>query len=164
MIKTADTYGRPTYNFGRAGIAGMYQKCPEPRAIATLQAGCNAGIRYFDSAPHNGTGLSEQRLGQFLESKPCDEVKVSTEVGRLLTPVSPGMAADKGFVGALPALVHFDYSHDGIVRSVGDSLMRLGLTQIDIQYVMTSAVLRVGLRHPGIGPTSWAEGLWFLTG
>ena len=121
--------------FGCAGIAGLYQACPPDQATATLEAAWTAGIRYFDTAPFYGTGLSEQRLGAFLAGKPRDSVVVSTKVGRLLTPVPAGQAADNGFVGGLPATVHFDYSHDAILRSVDESLTRLRTDHIDILYI-----------------------------
>lgn len=123
------------FGFGCAGIAGLYQACPPDQAMATLEAAWAAGIRYFDTAPFYGAGLSEQRLGAFLASKPRDSVVISTKVGRLLTPVAEGTAADNGFVGGLPATVHFDYSHDAILRSVDESLTRLRTDHIDILYV-----------------------------
>ena len=122
------TSGLGPFGFGCAGIAGMYQACPERKAMATLQAAWDSGIRYFDTAPFYGTGLSEQRLGQFLQGK---RATVSTKVGRVLTPVDD--APDNGFIGALPALVHFDYTHDAILRSFEASLARLD--HIDILYV-----------------------------
>ncbi len=123
------------YGFGCAGIAGMYQACPPDQAQDALSAAWDLGLRYFDTAPFYGHGLSELRLGAFLAGKPRDEVLISTKAGRLLTPVAPGAAPDNGFVGGLPALVHFDYSHDGILRSVEESLNRLRLSHIDLLYV-----------------------------
>ncbi len=121
--------------FGCAAIAGLYRACPEDQAQATLDAAWAAGIRYFDTAPFYGTGLSEQRLGQFLRGKPRDDVVISTKVGRLLHPVAPESAPDYGFVGAIPHEVTFDYTGNGILRSVEGSLKRLGLDRIDILYV-----------------------------
>ena len=123
------------FGFGCAGIAGLYQACPTDQAMATLEAAWAAGIRYFDTAPFYGTGLSEQRLGAFLAGKPRADRVISTKVGRLLTPVAESHAVDTGFVGGLPATVHFDYSHDAILRSVDESLIRLQTDHIDILYV-----------------------------
>ena len=123
------------FSFGCAGIAGMYQACPPDQAAATLTAAWDAGIRYFDTAPFYGHGLSEQRLGAFLADKPRSDVVISTKAGRILTPAAPGTTPDHGFVGANPARVHFDYSHDGIMRSVEASLKRLRTDHIDILYV-----------------------------
>ena len=116
-------------------IAGLYQDCPDDQATATLTAAWAAGIRSFDTAPFYGTGLSEQRLGQFLADKPRDGFVISTKAGRLLIPVRSGTAPEYGFVGGLPARVVFDYSGPGIRRSVGESLARLGLARIDILYL-----------------------------
>lgn len=123
------------FSFGCAGIAGMYQACPPDQAAETLAAAWDAGIRYFDTAPFYGHGLSEQRLGTFLADKPRSDVVISTKAGRILTPAAPGTAPDHGFVGGLPAHVHFDYSQDGILRSVEASLHRLRTDRIDILYV-----------------------------
>lgn len=122
-------------SFGCAAIAGLYRACPEDQALATLDAAWAAGIRYFDTAPFYGTGLSEQRLGRFLRGKPRGEAVISTKVGRLLHPVSPGTAPDYGFVGTLPQAVTFDYTGYGILRSLDSSLQRLGLDRIDILYI-----------------------------
>ncbi len=123
------------FGFGCAGIAGLFQPCPPDQARATLTTAWDAGIRYFDTAPFYGNGLSEQRLGDFLSGKPREAFVVSTKAGRLLTPVARGAAPDNGFAGAPSALVHFDYSHDGILRSVEGSLARLQTNRIDILYV-----------------------------
>lgn len=120
---------------GCAGIGGLFAACPEDRAAATLQGAWDAGIRYFDTAPFYGSGLSEARLGRFLAGKPREAVVVSTKAGRLLHPQPKGKAPDYGFVGGYPARVSFDYSGDGILRSVADSLTRMGLDRIDIVYV-----------------------------
>lgn len=121
--------------FGCAGIAGLYRACSETEAMATLQAAWEGGLRYFDTAPFYGTGLSEQRLGRFLADKPRDAVVVSTKVGRLLEAVPADQAPDYGFVDALPARVRFDYSGDGLRASLADSLARSGLARFDILYV-----------------------------
>lgn len=123
------------FGFGCAGIAGLYQACPPDQAMATLEAAWTAGIRYFDTAPFYGTGLSEQRLGAFLAGKPRENRVISTKIGRLLTPVADGNASNNSFVGGLPATVHFDYSHDAILRSVDESLARLRTDHIDILYI-----------------------------
>lgn len=123
------------FGFGTAGIAGMYQACPPEQAQATLEAAWAAGIRYFDTAPFYGAGLAEARLGTFLEGKPRDEVVISTKAGRLIESVAAEDASPSGFVGAPAARVWFDYSHDGILRSVEASLARLGTDRIDILYV-----------------------------
>ena len=73
-----------TLGFGAAPIAGLYRAVDEPTARATVDAAWEGGIRYFDTAPHYGLGLSERRLGEALRDRPRDDVVVSSKVGRLL--------------------------------------------------------------------------------
>lgn len=104
-------------------------------AMATLETAWNAGMRYFDTAPYYGQGLSERRLGDFLQGKPRGDYVLSSKVGRILKPITDGSTPDNGFVDALPFSITYDYSYDGIMRSFEDSLARLGLTSIDILFV-----------------------------
>jgi D-threo-aldose 1-dehydrogenase len=113
---------------GTSALGGLYKPVQGPVAEATIDAAWSCGIRYFDTAPLYGSGLAEQRLGQALSKYPRAEYKVSTKVGRLLR---PGKPADH-FVGA-PALGPvFDYSANGIRRSLEESLERLQLDHVDI--------------------------------
>lgn len=118
--------------FGCAALAGMYRPCPEDQAQAALQAAWDGGVRHFDTAPFYGTGLSEQRLGQFLMARPRGSYTLSTKVGRMLTSVPAGEAPFYGFHSALPARVHFDYSGPAILASFTTSLARLGVETIDL--------------------------------
>jgi D-threo-aldose 1-dehydrogenase len=120
---------------GCAPIAGLYQACSEETALATLDVAWASGIRYFDTAPFYGMGLSEERTGRFLQGKPRSDFVISTKVGRLLRPVPQGQAPDHGFVGVHSCAVDYDYSRDGILRSVETSLKRTGLNHFDILYV-----------------------------
>ncbi len=122
-------------SFGAAGIGNLYRPVARDDAMATLDAAWDAGIRYFDTAPYYGQGLSERRLGDFLQGKPRDAFVLSTKVGRLLRPVPADAVPDYGFVDALPFAVDYDYSYDGIMRSHAFSLARLGLNRADILYV-----------------------------
>lgn len=106
--------------FGGAGLA----KTSAADADATLQSAWSAGIRYFDTAPHYGQGLSERRLGDFLRGKPAQEYVLSTKVGRILEP-NPNATP-------LPFSSRFDYSGPGLLRSYEDSLQRLGLSKVDL--------------------------------
>lgn len=121
--------------FGAASIAGLYREVPAKDANDALQCAWDSGIRYFDTAPFYGHGLSERRLGDFLRQMPRNNYTLSTKVGRLLRPENAGPPPDYGFVGALPFRSDFDYSYDGVMRSFEDSLQRLGLSRIDILYV-----------------------------
>jgi D-threo-aldose 1-dehydrogenase len=123
--------------FGAAGIGNLYRAMDDAVAAATLGAAWDAGIRYFDTAPHYGLGLSEGRLGAFLATKPRDEFVISTKVGRILEPVDnpSGARDDQGFDVPADAVRRWDPSEAGIRRSIGDSLDRLGLDRIDIAYL-----------------------------
>lgn len=103
--------------------------------MATLDTAWAGGIRYFDTAPHYGHGLSERRLGDYLRDKPQSEYVISTKVGRRLQPVPYDQIPDQGFVNPLPFAQVHDYSYDGILRSFEDSLQRLGLNSVDILYI-----------------------------
>lgn len=122
-----------TFGFGAAGIGNLYAEVSDADAEAALQAAWDAGVRYFDTAPHYGLGLSERRIGKFLAGIPRDSYVVSTKVGRLLEPSDgTGLDLDNGF--AVPANQRrvWDFSADGIRRSVESSLERLGLDRVDV--------------------------------
>jgi D-threo-aldose 1-dehydrogenase len=119
---------------GGTGLGDMYHTTSEEAAMATVDAAWEAGIRYFDTAPHYGAGLSEHRFGQALRRRPREEYTLSTKVGRLLVPHLPGEIASP-FVGALPFKRVIDYTADGVRRAVEDSLQRLAIGSIDIVYV-----------------------------
>ncbi|WP_421916238.1 aldo/keto reductase [Mesorhizobium sp.] len=122
-------------SFGGAALGGLYRACPREAAMETLQGAWDAGLRYFDTAPFYGLGLSERRFGDFLRYKPRDSYVLSTKVGRLLRPVPEDQVPDHSYVDPLPFAVDYDYSYDGIMRSVDFSYARLGLNKIDILYV-----------------------------
>ena len=123
------------FGFGGAAIGGLYRECPREAAMEALQAAWDAGLRYFDTAPFYGFGLSERRTGDFLRSKPRETYVLSTKVGRLLRPVPEAQVPDHSYVNPLPFAVDYDYSYDGIMRSFEFSFARLGLNRIDILYV-----------------------------
>ncbi|MBM2716097.1 aldo/keto reductase [Mesorhizobium caraganae] len=122
-------------SFGGAAIGGLYRACPREAAMETLQTAWEAGLRYFDTAPFYGFGLSERRTGDFLRYKPRDSYVLSTKVGRLFRPVPEDQVPDHSYVDPLPFALDCDYSYDGIMRSVEFSYARLGLNRIDILFV-----------------------------
>jgi D-threo-aldose 1-dehydrogenase len=125
-----------TLGFGGATIGGIRGPLPEAQAQATLQAAWDAGVRYFDTAPWYGRGLSELRVGALLREYPRDEFIVSTKVGRVLrAPRDPEKFELGPWPGGLRFEVQFDYSYDGILRAYEDSLQRLGLPRIDLAIV-----------------------------
>lgn len=99
-----------------------------------VRAAWDAGVRYVDTAPFYGVGAAEHRVGDALRGEQRDAWVLSTKVGRLLRPGTNPAAAD-GRLAPMPFHVVYDYSHDGIMRSVEDSYQRLGLDRIDILYV-----------------------------
>ena len=119
---------------GGTGFGDMYRASSDAAAHATVDAAWTAGIRYFDTAPHYGAGLSEHRFGQALRGHARDEYTLSSKVGRLLAPCADGEIAAP-FVGALPFRRVIDYTADGARRSIEDSLQRMALGHIDIVYV-----------------------------
>lgn len=120
-------------SFGCASIGNLYREASEADVEAVLTSAWAAGIRYFDTAPHYGRGLSEERLGRFLSSRP--EAVVSTKVGRVLSPAKAPIAEADGFVNPAQNDVRYDYSGDGIEESFEQSCARLGRTGIEILYV-----------------------------
>lgn len=122
-----------TLGLGCAPLGELFVRVDDETAHATLQAAWDGGIRYFDTAPQYGFGLSEHRLGRFLRERPRHEFLLSTKVGRLLhAPRGPAKHSRGAWVGGFAFDYRFDYSYDGIMRSVEDSLQRLGLNRIDI--------------------------------
>ena len=85
-------------SFGGAAIGGLYRAVPREGAMEALGAAWDAGIRYFDTAPFYGFGLSERRTGDFLQGQPRDSYVLSSKVGRLLTPVREAEVPDHGYV------------------------------------------------------------------
>lgn len=132
--------------FGAAGIGNLYREVSDEDARAALEAAWEGGIRYFDTAPHYGLGLSERRLGEFLQSKPRDEFVVSTKVGRLLRPNPDfnGQSDDDGF--EVPARTRREWAPNeaGIRASLEESLERMGLDTVDILYLHDPDVYNLG--------------------
>ncbi|NJM83982.1 MAG: aldo/keto reductase, partial [Tabrizicola sp.] len=121
--------------FGSAPLGNLYRAIPEAEAQALLQRGWDAGIRYFDTAPLYGFGLSETRLNSFLRGKPRDAYVISTKVGRLLRWARTDLRDGIGKWFEVPSRNEmFDYSYDGVMRSLEMSLERLGLDRVDVLY------------------------------
>jgi D-threo-aldose 1-dehydrogenase len=124
--------------FGAAPIGNLYSPVSDVDAASAVDAAWDSGIRYFDTAPHYGLGLSERRLGAALARHPRDEYVVSTKVGRLLVENPSPTGSDLPHGGfAVPDTLtrRFDFSPDGITRSLDESLVRLGMDRVDIVLV-----------------------------
>ena len=131
---------------GCAGLAGLYDAVPEDVGRATVQRALDAGINYLDTAPQYGFGRSEHLVGE-IARKAATRPIVSTKVGRLLRPVSPEHQRKGNWVEPLPFAQHYDYSYDGIMRSLEDSLQRLGLDRVDILNVHDIGVATHGVEQ-----------------
>ena len=119
---------------GGAPLGNLYRAVPDAEATAVIRRAWQLGIRYFDTAPHYGQGLSERRFGAVLRGMQRDEFVLSTKVGRLLRADAGAPSAQHGYVD-VPAFVQdYDYARDGVLRSLDDSRARLGLERIDIVY------------------------------
>ena len=123
-------------SLGCAQLGNLYQAITDEQARATVDAAWEQGIRYFDTAPHYGLGLSERRLGAALAGRPRSEYVLSTKVGRRLEPLSPARQLDDaGFDVKATHRRVWDFSRDGVLRSLEESLQRLGVDGVDIVYL-----------------------------
>jgi D-threo-aldose 1-dehydrogenase len=119
---------------GTAPLAGLYEEVAEEQALQVIERAWETGIRHFDTAPLYGHGLAEIRLGKALHDKPRDEFVLASKVGRLLRADAP---PERGqlFRGVPAVNPVFDFSYDGVMRSVDESLERLQLERIDILHI-----------------------------
>ena len=120
--------------FGAAPIGGFRATIRDAEAAALLEAAWEGGIRYFDTSPFYGYGRSELRVGAALRERPRDEYVLSTKIGRWMRPrrqgeASPADLRPNGLPGFVPT---FDYSYDGVMRSLEQSVLRLGINRIDV--------------------------------
>ena len=121
--------------YGAANLGNLHREMTDDDAWTILEAAWDSGIRYYDTAPHYGLGLSERRLGAFLQTKPRDEFVLSTKVGRLVRPNPEPVEFDDGF--RVPGDHHrvWDLTAAGVDTSLAESRDRLGLDRIDIAFV-----------------------------
>jgi D-threo-aldose 1-dehydrogenase len=122
--------------FGAAPLGNMFRALPDEEAKATVEAAWQSGIRFFDTAPHYGAGLSEIRLGEILSQYPRDQYVISTKVGRIVLEEAEA-AAKKGslFEHGRPNKVRVDYTADGTLRSLEGSLKRLNTDRVEIVWI-----------------------------
>src|SRR5215813_2551328 len=126
--------------FGAAPLGNMFRNITEEEATATVEAAWQQGIRYFDTAPLYGAGLSEMRLGRALAKHKRGEYVLSSKVGRLIldeVESGPRHLGEKGnlFEFGRPNRMLYDYSADGALRSIEDSLKRLGIDRLDFVWI-----------------------------
>ena len=121
--------------FGTAPMGNLYGAISDDEAHEMLERAWAAGVRYFDTAPLYGFGLAETRLNRFLRGKPRDEYVLSTKVGRLLHPCPPDQRDGVGKWFEVPARQEeYNYTYDGVMRSLEFSLERLGLDRVDMLF------------------------------
>lgn len=121
--------------FGAVPLGGLFSEVSDADARATVDAAREAGITYFDTAPLYGHGLAEHRLGEALRAVPRDSFVLSTKVGRLLAPEPDAGGRSELFAAPLPFSFRYDYSADGVRRSLEDSLQRMGLARVDMLFI-----------------------------
>ncbi len=122
----------PVLGLGGAPLGDLYARLPEAEALGTIRTAYDAGIRLFDTAPYYGHGLSEHRFGHVLRQMPRESYVLSTKVGRWLEP-RPIEKVERGiWAGSLAMQPVLDYSYDGTMRAIEQSLQRLGIDRIDI--------------------------------
>ncbi|MCI0157692.1 aldo/keto reductase [Leifsonia shinshuensis] len=123
--------------FGAAQLGNLFRETTDDASAEAVSAALGDGLRYFDTAPHYGLGLSERRLGRALTATPRDAVVLSSKVGRLLvdSPETADQLDDDGFIVPARTRRAWDFSRDGILRSVEASLGRLGTDRLDIAYL-----------------------------
>lgn len=120
---------------GGATLAGTYRASPDAEAEATIEAAWQAGVRFYDTAPFYGYGLSEHRFGHVLRRHPREQFVLSTKVGRLLEPLRGARDPGDMWFEPLPFKQRYDYTRAGILRSLDDSLQRLGMDRVDVLLV-----------------------------
>ncbi|WP_433007645.1 aldo/keto reductase [Kribbella sp. CA-294648] len=120
---------------GGAPLAGLFSPVAEAEAVATVQAAWDEGWRYFDTAPHYGLGLAEERLGAGLAGKPRSEYVLSSKVGRVIYEADTPEPDSEGFAVVTNRRRRWDFSRDGVLQSIEDSLRRLGTDRLDVVFV-----------------------------
>ncbi|KHL25513.1 pyridoxal 4-dehydrogenase [Croceibacterium mercuriale] len=138
--------------FGAGSIGNLYRALPDQEAHEAVAIAWDTGIRYFDTAPHYGFGLSEKRLGAALSQvDPHETAIISTKVGRRLDPVPAGTDLSvprQAFVTPEPFESVFDYTYDAVMRSFEASRWRLRRERIDILYAHDIGRMAHGDDHP----------------
>lgn len=137
-----------TLGFGGAAIGNLYRPLADEDALAAVRESFATGVRYFDTAPFYGFGLSEQRLGSALAGSASPTV-ISTKVGRRLVPTAPQDAriGREGYFSPQPFAPVFDYGYDSVMRSHEESLRRLGVDRVDVLLCHDIGQLTHGAGH-----------------
>ncbi|REA62852.1 aldo/keto reductase [Dyadobacter luteus] len=121
--------------FGGVALGNGFQQNPDIECLQSMQEAWDAGIRYFDTSPWYGLGISERRMGLFLKDKKREDFTLSTKIGRILTPQENFKPGQLLWKGKMNAGYQYDYTAEGVRRSVEDSLQRMGVSSIDIVFI-----------------------------
>ena len=121
--------------FGGAPLGDLYAPIDDATAIATVEVALDAGVTLVDTSPLYGRGLSEHRIGTALRRRPRDSIVLSTKVGRVYAAAPRGVTRTEGYAGGLPHEGRYDYSYDGAMRSLEQSMLRLGVASVDVVLV-----------------------------
>lgn len=139
-----------SFAFGTAPVGNIFSEIDEKTSSAMFDTSWQAGVRFYDTAPMYGHGLSELRTGQALRWKKRDDFVLSSKVGRILRPAKRESINFAPWVNAAPFTMEFDYSYDGTMRSFEDSLQRLALERIDILFIHDIDVFTRGRDQPEV--------------
>lgn len=139
-----------SFAFGTAPVGNIFREIDEETYDAMFRASWDAGVRFYDTAPMYGHGLSELRTGQSLRWKNRADFVLSSKVGRLLRPARRDSIDFAPWVNAAPFTMEFDYSYDGTMRSFEDSLQRMALESIDILFIHDIDVFTRGKDQPEV--------------
>ncbi|HEY3556956.1 MAG TPA: aldo/keto reductase [Kribbella sp.] len=120
---------------GGAPLGNLLGEVHEADAVAAVNAAWDEGWRYFDTAPHYGLGLAEERLGLGLQGKPRDSYVLSSKVGRIIYSADSAAPDDEGFDVSTTRRRRWDFSRDGVLQSIEDSLRRIGTDRLDVVFV-----------------------------
>ena len=152
---TKNKFGRvdlevTAFGFGTAPVGNIFHEIDEETSDGMFQASWEAGVRYFDTAPMYGHGLSELRTGQSLRWKNRDDLILSSKVGRRLVPAKRSTIDFAPWNNAAPFNMEFDYTYDGTMRAFEDSLQRLALERMDICFIHDIDVFTRGSEQPEV--------------
>jgi D-threo-aldose 1-dehydrogenase len=147
------------FSFGTAPVGNFLRPISESESDAMFQASWEAGVRYYDTAPLYGHGLSELRTGQSLRWKNRDDFVLSSKVGRILKPTRRADINFAPWADAAPFALEFDYSYDGTMRAFEDSLQRLALERMDICFIHDIDVFSRGPEQPAVFAQAM-DGCW----
>ncbi|MDD9910229.1 MAG: aldo/keto reductase [Ahrensia sp.] len=148
-----------SFAFGTAPVGNIFREIDEETSDAMFQTSWDAGVRFYDTAPMYGHGLSELRTGQSLRWKNRDDFVLSSKVGRCLKPARREDIDFAPWNNAAPFTMHFDYSYDGTMRAFEDSLQRLALERMDICFIHDIDVFTRGDEQPEVFARAM-DGCW----